>query len=349
MKDYSERMYLSAAEVAVYLGVTPSDVYELVKLGKLKYFRSPSGQYRFRLNDIKKYKDVTRGNRLFGEVNDIVVEEHNRVEVLATTQVIYLKDARSMKDIPDNEIHLVITSPPYFNAKMYSSGIDPRDLGNIHDFETWLLEIKKVYMEIFRVLSPGRKFFLNIMNLPVRTSSGFRTINIVGKTIDICEEIGFIFKREIVWHKTNSVRAHFGTYPYPGGILINFSHEFILEFEKPAPKGYRKYAHLTKQQKEDSKLEKDFWLELKKSDVWTIAPAPSGRSRLHPAPFPEEIPYRLIKAYSFVGEKVLDPFVGIGTTLVAAAKLGRNGVGYEINPIYVRVALQNLKSLKRSG
>ncbi len=126
--------------------------------------------------------------------------------------------------------------------------------------------------------------------------------------------------------------AHFGTYPYPGGILINNMHESILEFEKPTTRPAQKYAHLTAQQKADSKLDKEFWLSVKNSDVWLMKPEKSGRHRDHAAPFPEELPARLLRAYSYIGETVLDPFVGSGTTLVAAARHGRNGIGYDINP-----------------
>jgi len=197
--------------------------------------------------------------------------------------------------------------------------------------DEWFREIRRVWSEVYRVLQPGRKAFINIMNLPLRHKNGFRTLNLVGKTIDTCEELGFIFKRDIVWQKTNSVRAHFGTYPYPGNILINHAHEFILEFEKPAPLRYKKYDHLSKAQKESSKLEKQFWTTLKKSDVWLMTPEGSGSRREHAAPFPYELPYRLIKAYSYVSETVLDPFLGSGTTLIAARDLKRNGLGYEIN------------------
>jgi DNA modification methylase len=249
-----------------------------------------------------------------------------------------------MDDIPSNSVHLVITSPPYFDAKMYSREPIEGDLGNIHTLDEWFEKISEVWREVFRVLEPGRKFFVNIMNLPIRLEDGsFRTLNLVGRTIDICESIGFIFKRDIIWHKTNGVRAHFGTYPYPGGILINNMHEFILEFDKPKKKGFNKYAHLTKEQKEQSKLDKEFWLSIKKSDVWVMKPQGSGDNRSHPAPFPYELPYRLIKAFSFVGETVLDPFVGSGTTLLAAVDLKRNGIGYEINP---EIAFEALKSLK---
>jgi DNA modification methylase len=250
-----------------------------------------------------------------------------------------------MDDLPDNSIHLMITSPPYFDTKMYSKEPIEDDLGNIHDIDEWFEKISDVWKEVYRVLQPGRKAFINIMNLPIRLENGsFRTLNLVGRTIDLCEKIGFIFKRDIVWHKTNAVRAHFGTYPYPGGILINNMHEFILEFDKPEKKGFNKYGHLTKEQKEQSKLDKGFWISIKKSDVWVMKPQGSGDRRNHIAPFPYELPYRLIKAFSYVGETVLDPFVGSGTTLLAAADLKRNGIGYEINPEIAHNASQSLKN-----
>ena len=119
-------------------------------------------------------------------------------------------------------------------------------------------------------------------------------------------------------------------------------HEFILEFEKPSKTGYKKYSHLTQQQKEESKLSKEFWLQLKKSDVWTMKPEGSGDRRNHIAPFPYELPYRIIKAYSYVGENILDPFLGSGTTLRAALTLKRNGIGYEINPEIASGAIESI-------
>ena len=194
------------------------------------------------------------------------------------------------------------------------------------------------------MLQPGRKAFINIMNLPVRNEKGFKTLNLTGKTIDLMERIGFIFKRDIVWHKTNGVKAHFGTYPYPGGILINNMHEFILEFNKPEKKGFSKYNHLTRQQKEDSKLDKEFWLSVKNTDVWKMKPEKSGDGRFHVAPFPYELPYRIIKAFSYISETVLDPFLGGGTTAKAAANLQRNSLGYEIAPEIAEETITHLKN-----
>jgi DNA modification methylase len=245
---------------------------------------------------------------------------------------VYYKDSRNMKEVEDDSVHLVVTSPPYFNTKDYSEDESGADLGNINDLDLWLSEIKLVWEECYRVLNPGRKLFINIMNLPVTVENTFRSLNLVGKTTDLCESIGFIFKRDIIWHKTNSVRAPFGSYPYPVGILINNMHESILEFEKPG-KGSAKYNHLSKEDKEKSKLPRDFWLKLKSSDVWIMKPYKSG-TREHLAPFPDELPYRLIRGYSYISEIVLDPFLGMGTTLKVARQLGRKGIGYEINRDY---------------
>ncbi|MEM2870127.1 MAG: DNA methyltransferase [Thermoplasmata archaeon] len=342
-RDYKSRTYLSAVEAARYLGTTVRALHRLVRRGALPATVSASGQLRFDIGALKAY-ECAHGAAA-GPTAEI--PRVNTVESNGTVQRLYVGDASRMEELPDGSVHLMVTSPPYFDTKMYSREPLPGDLGNVHDVDEWFRRIGEVWREVFRVLQPGRKAFINIMNLPVRLEGGgFRTLNLVGRTIDLCESIGFVFKRDIVWQKSNAVRAHFGTYPYPGGILINNMHEFILEFEKPAPKGFDKYGHLTREQKEASKIEKEFWLELKKSDVWVMRPEGSGDRRSHVAPFPYELPWRLIKAYSYVGETVLDPFAGSGTTLRAARDLGRNGVGYELDPIIAAGALRSLRSLQ---
>ena len=255
---------------------------------------------------------------------------------------IIIGDSREMKRILNNSIHLIVTSPPYFNAKTYSDDFSGKDLGNINDYKKWKDEIKKVWSECLRVLQSGRRLFINIMNLPLKANGKdvFKTLNIVGHTIDMCEDLGFIFKREIIWHKTNGVRAHFGTYPYPGGILINNMHEQILEFEKPNGNG-SKYDHLSKEIKEASKISKDFWLSLKNTDVWLMKPYKSG-TREHLAPFPVELPTRLIRAYSYITETVLDPFGGMGTTAKAAIQEKRNSIIYEINKSFLPLIESNI-------
>ena len=340
-KDYKGRTYLSAIEAAKYLSMSVDVLHNLVSKRIIKAQTAASGQMRFDLKELRKYEETIKSKPQKTKAD---IEKVNVIEVNGTLQKVFVKNSMIMDDLPDNSIHLMITSPPYFDAKMYSREPIKDDLGDIHNVDEWFERISKVWKEVYRLLHPGRKAFINIMNLPVRLENkSFRTLNLVGRTIDVCEKIGFIFKRDIVWHKTNAVRAHFGTYPYPGGILINNMHEFILEFEKPEGKSLKKYGHLSREQKEQSKLDKEFWLSIKKSDVWLMKPQGSGDRRNHIAPFPYELPYRLVKAYSYVSETILDPFVGSGVTLLVAADLKRNGIGYEINP---EIAFEAIKGLK---
>jgi len=333
--DYRDRRYLSAGEAARLLGTSVRELHRLVREEKVPVTISGSGQQRFDIGSLDRRSDEER----------FAVPERSIVELLGTTQEVICRSSASMSELEDGSVNLALTSPPYFNTKMYSSRPIQGDLGDVHSVDRWFELIGQVWKEVFRVLQPGRRLFINIMNLPVRLDDGgYRTLNLMGRTVQQCEEIGYVFKRDIIWHKTNGVRAPFGTYPYPGGILINNMHEFILELEKPCPRSQRgrKYAHVSPEDRERSLLQKEFWLSVKNSDVWTMAPQGSGDRREHVAPFPMELPHRLIKAFSFRGERVLDPFLGAGTTLLAAAKLGRNGVGYEINPVIAADALRSL-------
>ncbi|MBP8590918.1 site-specific DNA-methyltransferase [Candidatus Shapirobacteria bacterium] len=338
--DYKERKYLSSTEAARYLDISVGMLHNLVRVNKIKCFIAGSGQKRFNLKNLKKYETSKPNKKVKEKKKEILIE--NIVNINNTTQKIFIKNAMDMSELKDDSVHLMITSPPYFDAKMYTKKPIKNDLGNIHNLDEWFKKIGIVWKEVFRVLQPGRKAFINIMNLPIRDNGGFKSLNLVGRTIDTMEKIGFIFKRDIVWHKTNGVRANFGTYPYPGGILINNMHEFVLEFNKPNKKGFNKYGHLTKEQKEASRLDKEFWLSIKNTDVWLMKPRNSGDSRTHVAPFPYELPYRIIKAFTFIGEVVLDPFLGSGTSLEVAADLKRNGIGYEIVPEIAETAIKNL-------
>ena len=341
MNDYRERKYLSSIEGAKYLGITVRDLHSLVKKNQIKSAVSAGGQRRFQLQALRDY-EKKRPEAKYKK--DQKIKKEALFQFNSSCHKIYIKDSACMKDLKSDSIHLMITSPPYFNAKMYTKQPVANDLGNIHDLDEWFERIGLVWKEVFRVLQPGRKAFINIMNLPVRNKKGFKSLNLTGRTIDVMEQIGFIFKRDIIWHKTNGVKAHFGTYPYPGGILINNMHEFILEFNKPEQKGFNKYGHLTKQQKERSKLDKEFWLSVKNTDVWKMKPEGSGDRRSHVAPFPYELPYRIIKAFSYISETALDPFLGSGTSLRAAADLQRSSVGYEIAPEIAQETINNLKN-----
>lgn len=334
-RDYQDRSYLSAIESAKFLNISVNELHRMTRQGQIASQKSGGGQYRYKLTELQKISKR--------QINNKKPPRWTRLTTGKTEQQIICGNAMRMSEVPDNSVHLIITSPPYFNAKMYAAEQIKNDLGNVHDLDEWFAKINSVWQEAMRVLQPGRKIFINIMNLPIRYDKTFRSINLAGKTIDLMEKIGFIFKRDIIWHKTNGVRAHFGTYPYPGGILINNMHEFILEFNKPAKNSVQKYAHLSPEQKEQSKLSKELWLSIKNSDVWLMKPQASSDARSHVAPFPYELPYRLIKAYSYVSERILDPFAGSCISLRVAADQDRNGIGYEINPTIASAAIQSLR------
>ena len=147
--DYRGREYLSVAEVAALTGLAAGEIHRRVKAGEMPAFRAASGQYRFRLREIRQCAPAARAE---------AAEAESVVRVGETVQRIIAADSRDLRAVADDSVHLALTSPPYFNAKMYSDA-RPGDLGNIHDLDEWLEKIGEAWAEVFRVLSPGRKFF----------------------------------------------------------------------------------------------------------------------------------------------------------------------------------------------
>ncbi|MGB9755886.1 MAG: DNA methyltransferase, partial [Desulfurella sp.] len=194
-KDYKNRSYLSAIEVAKFLGISVEMLHNLVDKQIIKAQIAASGQMRFNLNEIKRYEEKIKPRV---QINKIEINEINSIEINGTIQKVFVKNSIKMDDLPDDSVHLMITSPPYFDAKMYSREPIEGDIGNIHNVDEWFEKISEVWKEVFRILQPGRKAFINIMNLPIRLKNGsFKTLNLAGRTIDVCEKIGFIFKRDI--------------------------------------------------------------------------------------------------------------------------------------------------------
>lgn len=230
-----------------------------------------------------------------------------------------------MKEVEDSSVDLVVTSPPYFNAKEYSQW---------NKIEDYLDDMKKVLKEIYRVLKPGRKFCLNISDLPSKGESGVKWISLGAHIILCAESVGFELADRIFWFKTPLKGFQYGSLPYPPSPLICDSIEYIYVLRKP---GKSNYKYLDIERKEASKLSRSEYAEYTKQ-IWSIR-----RVRLknnidgHIAPFPDEIPERCIKLYSFVGDTVLDPFGGSGTTTKVASKLKRNSILYEINPEYIKL------------
>jgi DNA modification methylase len=249
-------------------------------------------------------------------------------------------DAQDLTFLEDESIHLVVTSPPYWNLKRYNE--NPDQLGHINDYESFLGELEKVWKEVFRVLVPGGRLVCVVGDVCVsRRRFGRHLVFPLHADISVlCRKIGFDNLNPIIWHKIANASfevengSKFLGKPYEPNAIIKNDMEFILMQRKPD--GYRKP---TEEQTKLSKIDKeDFnsWFR----QIWTITGA---STRTHPAPFPLELATRLVRMFSFHGDTVLDPFCGTGTTMVAALRYGRNSIGIDIEPEYCRMAARYLK------
>lgn len=260
--------------------------------------------------------------------------------MIQTTHRLVNGDARDLDFIPDESLHLVLTSPPYWNLKRYNE--NPNQLGHIPDYQCFLSEIEKVWRHAYRVLVPGGRLVCVVGDVCVaRRNFGRHLVFPLHSDISvICRHIGFDNLNPIVWHKIANASyevpngSKFLGKPYEPNAIIKNDIEFILMQRKPG--GYRKP---TIEQRKTSMLNKDEfdrWFQ----QIWNI---PGASTKHHPAPFPVELATRLIRMFSFVGDVVLDPFCGSGTTLVAAIRTNRNSIGIEIDPDYCRLAARYLK------
>ena len=242
-----------------------------------------------------------------------------------------------MNLVPDKSVHLVVTSPPYWQLKDY--GIQ-NQIGFHEDYETYINNLNLVWKECYRILENGCRLCINIGDQFARAVyyGRYKVIPIRTEIIKFCESIGFDYMGAVIWQKqtttnTTGGASLMGSYPTPRNGILSIDYEFILIFKKlgDPPK-------VDKDVKEASKLTKEEWKEYF-SGHWNFGGA---RQDGHIAMFPEELPKRLIKMFAFVGETVLDPFLGSGTTSLAARNLGRNSIGYEINPDFIEIARKKL-------
>jgi site-specific DNA-methyltransferase (adenine-specific) len=237
-----------------------------------------------------------------------------------------------MDEIQDKSIHLIITSPPYWQLKDY--GVE-NQIGFNDSYEDYINNLNLVWNECFRVLQDGCRLCINIGDQFARSVyyGRYKIIPIRTEIIKFCEIIGFDYMGAIIWQKPTTMNTTggatvMGSFPYPRNGIIKIDYEFILIFKKPGnpPK-------VSKELKEKSKLSKEEWNEYF-SGHWNFN---GEKQTKHLAMFPEELPKRLIKMFSFVGDTVLDPFLGSGTTTLAAKNLNRNSVGYEINEKFLPI------------
>lgn len=253
----------------------------------------------------------------------------------ATRHRVILGDSREMPEIADESVHLVVTSPPYANLKKYAPN-NPNQLGDIDDYEKFLDELDKVWAECARVLVPGGRICCVVGDVNVARSKGGRH-HVLPLSADIrvrARRLGLDHLQGITWYKVANIKLeaskssrYLGKPNLPGGIIKN-DIEHIIFLRKP---GYRSPSAEMEARSfiptnEYVKLFRSIWDDIRGASL-----------ALHPAPFPLEIASRLIRMFSFVGDLVLDPFGGTGTTMLAALQLDRSSISYEVEPKYVEL------------
>ena len=254
-----------------------------------------------------------------------------------TEHKIIFGDSRSLNQIEDKSVQLIITSPPYWQLKDYGT---VNQIGFNDSYEDYINNLNLVWQECNRVLSDGCRLCINIGDQFARSVyyGRYKVIPIRTEIIRFCESLGMDYMGAIIWQKTTTMNtsgggAIMGSFPYPRNGVLKMDYEFILIFKKlgKAPKP-------AQQQKEQSAMTKEEWGQYFSSH-WNF----NGVKQMgHIAMFPEELPKRLIKMFSFVGETIFDPFAGSGTTSLAAKNLGRNSIGYEINKEFEPVIREKL-------
>lgn len=251
---------------------------------------------------------------------------------IRTKHTVVRGDSRQMKELSNESVHLIVTSPPYWQLKDYGT---ETQIGFHHTYEEYINNLNLVWNECYRVLHDGCRLCINIGDQFARSVyyGRYKIIPIRTEIVKFCETIGFDYMGAIIWQKATTMNTTggaviMGSFPFPRNGIVKLDYEFILLFKKPgdAPK-------IDKAIKEQSELSKEEWNTYFQGH-WNFAGAKQDK---HIAMFPEELPRRLIKMFSFVGETVLDPFLGSGTTSLAAKNLSRNSVGYEINSEYLDI------------
>lgn len=234
---------------------------------------------------------------------------------------IILGSSENMKEIPDNSLHLMVTSPPYNVSKEYDDDLSLRE---------YLDLLRRVFSETYRVLVNGGRACVNVANLGRKPY-----IPLTDYISHMMNDIGFLMRGEIIWNKGAGagVSMAWGSWKSASNPVLRDVHEYILVFSKGSFKR-------SKSKDSKSTIEKEQFMEWTKS-VWMMN-TESAKKVGHPAPFPVELPYRLIQLYTYKNDVILDPFMGSGSTAIAALKSNRNYVGYDIDPEYVKIAEERI-------
>ena len=250
-----------------------------------------------------------------------------------------------LRELPESSVELVVTSPPYNVGIKYDACADDKP---VEDYHNWLRE---VCGQLFRVIKPNCNIFINICDIGVsnRDAAGEHRIGTRGNfyvvpnhmvVIEEMRRVGAQYLHPIFWKKPSNHSSQFGanarfcgTYPYPRNCHVPSEVEYILHFRKNGI-----WEKVEKDRKEQSKLTKERWLELS-SQVWEFN---GTQNKKHPAQFPTELPLRCVEGWSFVGDLVLDPFMGAGNTAIACKMRGRNYLGFDISPAYCQLTRDRL-------
>jgi DNA modification methylase len=268
-----------------------------------------------------------------------------RPDILNSHHRIFLGDAREMAELAEpGSVHLVVTSPPYWTLKQYDGAAGPLQLGHLEDYREFRHELGRVWQRCFELLAPGGRLVIVVGDVCLSRKKAGRHF-VVPIHADIarqCIKIGFDYLTPILWYKianaTTEVEGNGSPFlgkPYEPNAIIKNDVEYVLIFRKAG--GYRKPSTLQRTLSVIDKEDHAKWFRA----VWSDVPG-QQRFRGHPAPFPVELAYRLINMFSFVGDTVLDPFVGTGSTIVAANRAYRSSVGYEIEPAYLDIAASRI-------
>jgi len=246
---------------------------------------------------------------------------------MSTLHKIIFGDSRCMNEIADESVHLIVTSPPYWQLKDYGNG---NQIGFNDSYEEYINNLNLVWNECHRVLHSGCRLCINIGDQFARSVyyGRYKVIPIRTEIIKFCETIGFDYMGAIIWQKVTTCNTTggatiMGSFPYPRSGILKLDYEFILIFKKYG----NSQTKVSQEIKKQSKLTQEEWNQYF-AGHWNF---PGERQDKHLAMFPEELPRRLIKMFSFIEDTVLDPFLGSGTTSLVARNLGRNSIGYEIN------------------
>ena len=267
--------------------------------------------------DSKLYKELNNNKNVSKEINPFPQE------LLNTT---ILGSAENMSMIPDNSLHLMITSPPYNVSKEYDKDLSLNE---------YLEMLRKVFTETYRVLVNGGRACINVANLGRKPY-----IPLSDYISQMMIEIGFNMRGEIIWNKAASASPStaWGSWMSASNPILRDIHEYILVFSKG---DYKRERKKDEKKTKQNTISRDEFMEWTKS-IWTFN-AESARRVGHPAPFPIDLPYRLIQLYSFTTDIILDPFMGSGTTAIAALKSNRNYVGFEISKEYIDLTNSRVK------